>query len=120
MPRRILSAGIWNHNMPCSFCGIGPTTSQNRIRFSFLRLEDEDGKLTQARDLAVLSWIQRCKKQIPDNSPVLRIIQNRTFKDPEEEKYIPISLYELILRQLAFQNSDILNGLNYYNRQCDK
>ena len=60
------------------------------------------------------------KKQIPDDSPVLRIIQNRTFKDPEEEKYIPISLYELILRQLAFQNPDILNGLKYYNRQCDK
>ena len=37
-----------------------------------------------------------------------------------KDKYIPISLYELILRQLAFQNSDILNGLNYYNRQCDK
>ncbi|RHQ05664.1 hypothetical protein DW993_09315 [Clostridium sp. AM51-4] len=88
--------------------------------FTLYGLEDEDGKLTQARDLAVLSWIQRCKKQIPDNSPVLRIIQNRTFKDPEEEKYIPISLYELILRQLAFQNPDILNGLKYYNRQCDK
>lgn len=88
--------------------------------FTLYGLEDEDGNLTQARDLAVLSWIQRCKKQIPDDSPVLRIIQNRTFKDPEEEKYIPISLYELILRQLAFQNPDILNGLKYYNRQCDK
>lgn len=88
--------------------------------FTLYGLEDEDGKLTQARDLAVLSWIQRCKKQIPDDSPVLRIIQNRTFKDPEEEKYIPISLYEFILRQLAFQNPDILNGLKYYNRQCDK
>ena len=75
--------------------------------FTLYGLEDEDGNLTQARDLAVLSWIQRCKKQIPDDSPVLRIIQNRTFKDPEEEKYIPISLYELILRQLAFQNPDI-------------
>ena len=94
--------------------------SDTFLFFTLYGLEDEDGKLTQARDLAVLSWIQRCKKQIPDNSPVLRIIQNRTFKDPEEEKYIPISLYELILRQLAFQNSDILNGLNYYNRQCDK
>ena len=90
--------------------------SDTFLFFTLYGLEDEDGKLTQARDLAVLSWIQ----QIPDNSPVLRIIQNRTFKDPEEEKYIPISLYELILRQLAFQNSDILNGLNYYNRQCDK
>ena len=40
--------------------------------------------------------------------------------DAVEEKYIPISLYELILRQLAFQNPDILNGLKYYNRQCDK
>ena len=85
---------------------VGPTTSQNSDYVSLFYLiwvEDEDGKLTQARDLAVLSWIQRCKKQIPDNSPVLRIIQNRTFKDLEEEKYIPISLYELILRQLAFQ-----------------
>lgn len=88
--------------------------------FTLYGLEDEDGNLTQARDLAVLSWIQRCKKQIPDDSPVLRIIQNRTFKDPEEEKYIPISLYELILRQLAFQNPDILDGLNHYSRQCDK
>ena len=94
--------------------------SDTFLFFTLYGLEDEDGKLTQARDLAVLSWIQRCKKQIPDNSPVLRIIQNRTFKDPEEEKYIPISLYELILRQLAFQNPDILNGLKYYNRQCDK
>ena len=82
--------------------------SDTFLFFTLYGLEDEDGKLTQARDLAVLSWIQRCKKQIPDNSPVLRIIQNRTFKDPEEEKYIPISLYELILRQLAFQNPDIL------------
>ena len=55
-----------------------------------------------------------------EDSPVLRIIQNRTFKDLEEEKYIPISLYELILRQLAFQNPDILDGLNHYSRQCDK
>ena len=94
--------------------------SDTFLFFTLYGLEDEDGKLTQAKDLAVLSWIQRCKKQIPDNSPVLRIIQNRTFKDPEEEKYIPISLYELILRQLAFQNPDILDGLNYYNRQCDK
>mgnify|MGYP000107994997 FL=1 len=94
--------------------------SDTFLFFTLYGLEDEDGKLTQARDLAVLSWIQRCKKQIPDNSPVLRIIQNRTFKDLEEEKYIPISLYELILRQLAFQNPDILDGLNHYSRQCDK
>mgnify|MGYP000043089279 CR=1 FL=1 len=59
--------------------------SDTFLFFTLYGLEDEDGKLTQARDLAVLSWIQRCKKQIPDNSPVLRIIQNRTFKDPEEE-----------------------------------
>ena len=59
--------------------------SDTFLFFTLYGLEDEDGKLTQARDLAVLSWIQRCKKQIPDNSPVLRIIQNRTFKDLEEE-----------------------------------
>ena len=50
--------------------------SDTFLFFTLYGLEDEDGKLTQARDLAVLSWIQRCKKQIPDNSPVLRIIQN--------------------------------------------
>ena len=31
--------------------------------FTLYGLEDEDGKLTQARDLAVLSWIQRCKSR---------------------------------------------------------
>ena len=71
--------------------------------FTLYGLEDVDGKLTQARDLAVLSWIQRCKKQIPDNSPVLRIIQNRTFKDPEEEKYIPISYMNSFSGSLPFK-----------------
>ncbi len=94
--------------------------SDKYLFFSLYGLEDEDGNLAQAKDAAILSWIQRCKKQVPKDSPVLCIIKNRTFKDPEEEKYIPISLYELILRQLAFQNPDILNGLKYYNRQCDK
>lgn len=37
--------------------------SDTFLFFTLYGLEDEDGKLTQARDLAVLSWIQRCKKQ---------------------------------------------------------
>lgn len=93
--------------------------SDKYLFFSLYGLEDEAGNLVQANDQAVLSWIDRCKDQIPADSPILNLLKSRKYKEPEERKYIPISLYELILRQISGHNEKILNGLAFYAKSYD-
>ena len=94
--------------------------SDTFLFFTLYGLEDEDGKIDSGQRFGC-SFLESSdvKSKSRMTARLLRIIQNRTFKDPEEKIYSD-QLYELILRQLAFQNPDILNGLKYYNRQCDK
>lgn len=93
--------------------------SDKYLFFSLYGLEDEAGSLTQANDRAVLAWIERCKDQLPADSPILDLMKHRKYKEYEERKYIPVSVYELVLRQLSYKNVDILKGLDYYDRSCD-